>query len=176
MDSPRDSVREKIERTKNGRPRATRPDGSYYSPDPKERHQQLVEDGKVGGKGSDLARAHGRMGGRPRNVSAQELVARKAQEHAEEIWSALTAGFNSDSAKAKRDSAMAVLDYEEKYLRRQDRIHAERDKVDKDAIIAMLVERLTSDGPAARALRERMRLRREGVIDADSYEDAQLPA
>jgi hypothetical protein len=32
-----------------------------------------VEDGKLGGKGSDLARAHGNLGGRPRNVKPIRL-------------------------------------------------------------------------------------------------------
>lgn len=51
------------------RERKLRPSGEPYSSNPTERHAQLVADGKIGGRGAeDLARAHGALGGRPRNV------------------------------------------------------------------------------------------------------------
>lgn len=156
------------------RERALRPDGSNYSKDPRERWQQLVEDGKVGGKGSELAKEHGKLGGRPRNVSAQEFVREKAREDAERIYGGLSAGLDSNSSKEKRDSAKAILDYEDKAIKAEERRNRP-EGMDKDAIITMLVDRLTGTGPAAKVLRERMK--NSEVIDAEvAPEAAQLPA
>lgn len=160
--------------TSTGKPRATRPDGSFYSRDPRERWQQLVEDGKVGAKGSDLAKEHGKLGGRPRNVSAQEFVRQKAQEDAERIYAGLSAGLDSKNSKEQRDSAKAILDYEDKALKAEERKNQAREGMDKDAIIGLLVEKLTGGGPAAKLLKER--LESVKVVDGSVTEDAQLPS
>lgn len=146
-----------------------RPDGSEYSKDPKIRHQELVADGKLGAKGSELARQNGAKGGRPRKVSAQQLVAEKARDEAEEIWEALRAGIDSDSTKEKRESAKEILAWEERHMRRQEREQERREGLDKDKLIGMLVERLTGDTAAARMLRKR--LDEQNIVDADVIED-----
>ena len=50
-----------------------------YASDPRERAQQLVAEGRLGGA------KYGRMGGRPRTPRASEIAAGKRQKHAEEI-------------------------------------------------------------------------------------------
>lgn len=164
MASPAEQVAAKAAKRK--KERKVRPNGQPYSSDPKIRYQELSEDGKFGG---ELAKVHGQLGGRPRKVSAQEFVAEKAREEAEEIYAGLRAGLESGSVKENRESAKAILAFEEKYLVRQERERERRDSGDKDRVIDRLLDLLMGDTPAARALRDRM-----GVVtipDADVVED-----
>jgi hypothetical protein len=155
--TPQQSVADKIEKRRSPAKRLIpRPDGSAYSKDPKIRHDQLIEDGKIGGKGSELARQNGAKGGRPRKITAQELVAERARDEAEEIWSGLRAGLSSDSAKQRRESALAILAIEEKHLKRQEREEDRKRGMDKDQIIAMLVEKIMGGGAAATAIKSRL--------------------
>ena len=170
MSTPQESVAEKVRR--KPRERKQRPNGGYYSADAKERHQQLIEDGKIGAKGSELAKQNGAKGGRPRKVSAQELVAQKAADEAEEIWEGLRAGLKSDSAKQRRESALSILAIEEKYLKRQER--EENRGLNKDQIITMLVEKLLDGGAASRAIKSRLGEVIDGNARVIEDEPAQL--
>lgn len=158
--------------------RKLRPDGTPYSSDRAERHAQLVEDGKLGAAGSELAKEHGKKGGRPRKVSAQELVAAKAREDAEEIYAALKKGLTSSSEKTRIDSAKAILEIEDKVIKRHDRQQREAQGLGKDEIIAMLVQKLVGKGPAANALKQRLAQAHVEIPDADVIDDdqPQLPA
>lgn len=155
MTTPQQSVADKIKKRPQ-REKKQRPNGGYYSSDPKERYAQLIEDGKVGAPGSELARQNGAKGGRPRKVSAQELVAEKARDEAEEIWEGLRAGLRSDSAKQRRESALSILAIEEKYLKRMERDEDRKRGMDKDQIIAMLVEKIMDGGAASRAIKSKL--------------------
>jgi hypothetical protein len=56
-----------------GKEHKLRPSGEPYSSDPRERHAQLVGEGKIGGRGSEVARAHELLGGRPGIVKPTRL-------------------------------------------------------------------------------------------------------
>lgn len=174
MPTPQQSVADKVQRRSPSRERKVRPNGGYYSADAKTRHDQLIEDGKIGGKGSELARQNGAKGGRPRKITAQELVAEKAREDAEEIYAGMRAGLGSDSAKQRRESALAILAVEEKHLKRQEREEDRKRGMDKDQIIAMLVEKIMGGGAAATAIKSKLGEVIEGYGTVINDEPAEL--
>ena len=167
MASPQEQVAEKARRK---RERKTRPDGSFYSSDPKERYQQLIEDGKIGAPGSEMAREHGARGGRPRKVPVSEYVAEMAREDAVLIYEGLKAGLYSSDKKQRRESALAIIGVEDTVMKRHER-EVKAGQVDKDQLIDKLVDLLTGDTPAARAIRSRMS--GDDVVDATVVEDEQ---
>lgn len=135
------------------KPRSKRPDGTEYSSDPKERHAQLVADGKLGAKGSELAKEHGKRGGRPRKPRAAELIAEKARQEAEKLWSAYEAGLDEEQpVRVRMEAAGAVLDIE----RREAQQQLEEDKFDQmsDQELEDEFERLTNSAFTRSALGE----------------------
>lgn len=120
--------------TKAGRPRKTRPDGSYYSSDPSERHRQLEEDGKIGGH-------FGRLGGRPRKPRAGKALADHAKERAEELKSVFDDAFASDNIRIRMKAANDLVEIE----RKEDQLQIDEDKLEnasreelEEAVIALL--------------------------------------
>lgn len=90
-------------KTTTGRPRKTRPDGSYYSSDPKERYQQLRDDGKVGPQ-------FGKLGGRPRKPRAAEVVAEHARKEADRIIGALDDALDEEQPiRVRMEAAQAFI-------------------------------------------------------------------
>ena len=86
--------------------------------------EQLRVDGKVGGKGSELARAHGSMGGRPRKPRVAEEIAKRARDNADLIWSAYKDALENESVRTRMDAANAVIKIE----RDEDRLRLDEDK------------------------------------------------
>lgn len=145
-----------VAETKGGKGRATRPDGSFYSSDPRERALQLKEDGKIGGQ-------FGKLGGRPRRKRASEEIAELAYEEMESIKGAFRDALSSGESRVRTGAAKDLLAFTEKEEDRKER-EAERNRDrNRDYLMSTLVERLTGDSPAAEEFRRRIEA--EEVID-----------
>lgn len=133
---------QEVARTRRGRQKKLRPDGTEYSSDPKERHAQLVEDGKIGGKGSELARIQGAKGGRPRKPRPAELIAEKARENAERMWKVYDDALHEDQPIKVRMAAAKDLN---DIVKDEARLQLDEDKFDdrsKDELVAEMNELL----------------------------------
>lgn len=149
------------------REKKLRPDGTEYSDDPKKRHAELVEDGKIGAKGSELAKAQGRMGGRPRRVRASEKVAQKVQENADKIWNAFESALDEDQpARLRLEAAQAALKVERDEANLQMEEDEHYDKMTHSELVEELVSQLSD--PMVQAMLSDAP--QEVIVDAEAVE------
>jgi hypothetical protein len=135
--------------------RKTRPDGSFYSSDPKERALQLKEDGKIGGQ-------FGKLGGRPRKPRASEKVAEAAQKDADNIIKVFRDLVKSDSDKtrlAAANSWLAIEQEETKLRLQEERQEFDIGKASREELLNYMKQVLTPGSPIASQL---------GVIDGEA--------
>lgn len=89
----------------DGKKRKVRPNGDLYSSDPKERYQQLLEDGRVGPQ-------FGRLGGRPRKPRAAEAIAEHARKEADRIIQAYDQALDSEDHRIAMQAADSLVKIE----------------------------------------------------------------
>lgn len=136
-----------LARRKDGTPRATRPDGSYYSLDKAERHAQLVEDGKIGPEFGVLSS----RGKKERSRRAAQAVAEFAKDNADAIRAVFRDGIDDDQPQAIRNQTVKLLldvEREEDRLSLQERQQA-FDEMNKDQLteeVLTMFNRLSEAG------------------------------
>lgn len=104
----------------------------HYPSDPSERARMLVAEGKIGGPRAGS--------GRPRKRRAAELVAEKAQRHADKIWSAFEDALDPskpDSIRLAAAKELIALEHRESDLQLKEERAFE--DTPKDELIAFLV-------------------------------------
>lgn len=157
---------QEIEPAKNRRPKKVRPNGELYSSDPKERYQQLVEDGKIGPQ-------FGRLGGRPRKPRAAEKVAEYARREADKIIGAYEEALDGDNTRLKMEAANALIKIE----RDEASLQLEEDEFDKlsaeDQAAAIVA--LMSDPMLAAALNPAVPADPEDEVEAADWPDEGWP-
>jgi hypothetical protein len=116
-----DQLGTELQTTTGGRKRSQRPDGSLYSSDPKERYQQLVEDGKIGPQ-------FGKLGGRPRKPRAAEAMAEYAKQKTDEMKAAFDAALEQkdDNPRLAMEAARGLIEIE----RGETQLQHEEEKLD----------------------------------------------
>ncbi len=130
------------------RSKKLRPDGTEYSKDPKERHQQLIADGKLGAKGSELARQQGRLGGRPRKPRAGQKIAEHASREVDRIISALDDALDSGNERIRMEAAREFVRIE----REEAALQLDEDRFDqmsKDELVNAVSELLADSAMAS---------------------------
>lgn len=149
--------------------RPRRPDGSFYSSDPRERMAQLQEDGKVGPQ-------FGKLGGNRKRAhrSAASAVAEMAAEEAEKVRAVFLDGIDESQPIGIRLQAAKELlkvegDERDRELRQAQH---EFEKMNKDQLVSSVKNMLTALAGAGRIASEVRQLEEEsGIVDADVVED-----
>lgn len=164
-------TKEESKQLTDSKGRKLRPDGSNYSSDPKERYQELLEDGKIGPE-------YGKLGGRPRKRRASEEIADMVPDELERIKAAFRDGLDPEKSGIERriKTGKDLLAIEEKEELRKEREADRGRERSRDFMLQALVERLAGDTPAARELKRRLTQEEEEIIDAEEVQYAELPA
>lgn len=154
--------REAVVKTKDENGRSLRPDGSYYSSDPKIRIRELQEDGKVGGQFGHLS-----AGRNKKTKRAAEVVAEAAREHADKIRQVFLDGIDPDKSpiSVRLQAAEKIIKIEteqdELALRERAQSFEEMNKGELAEAIVELFGELQQAGAISEEVLESM------VVDAD---------
>jgi hypothetical protein len=119
------------------------PEQRRYPADPRERALQLHREGRLGGS------AYGKLGGRPKNIRASQLVAEAARKNAAGIIKALKAGIAEGQSAAIRTRAAESwlsIEHREHELQLKEHVVDTRDvdNMSRDELLSAVARTLTT--------------------------------